>query len=661
MQVYFDLKQLPKFKHAVVTIGSFDGVHTGHRQIINRLITLARKTGGDSVVITFDPHPRTVLQPGDGSFHLITNTAEKIELIRETGIDYLVIVPFTLEFSKLSAQAYVESFLIKHFDPSYIVIGYDHKFGSNREGDFKFLEKYAIPSRREIVEIDKQEIDALTVSSTKIRQALEAGQVTSANRLLGYPFTLSGTVAKGDQIGRTIGFPTANLQVPDAMKLIPAHGIYAARVIIGNESHNGMFYIGTRPAVNGVKEVRLEVNILDFNRDIYGETIAVEVLQFIRHDASFPNLEALKTQIESDKREICAFFDGQLATKPATESVAIVILNYNTRRQLETFLPGVKACSPGAAIVVADNGSPDDSMEYLRTQHPDVTCIDLKQNYGFAGGYNHALAQVDADIFVILNSDVEVTPGWLTPAIEAMQRDPKIGVVQPKIKAWRNKTHFEYAGASGGWIDLLGYPFCRGRIFTVSEVDADQYDTPQECFWAAGAAFFIRKKQYMDMGGFDADYFAHNEEIDLCWRLKRAGYSVWCIPQSVVYHVGGGTLEYESPKKVFLNFRNSLYSIVKNAPFPAVLFMVLARLLLDGLAGVRFLLKGQFSAIGAVIRAHFSFYRTLGKTLEKRRQTALLIERFRIGPSNENGIFKNSIVWKYYAGGVRFFSNLGIK
>jgi GT2 family glycosyltransferase len=246
----------------------------------------------------------------------------------------------------------------------------------------------------------------------------------------------------------------------------------------------------------------------------------------------------------------------------------------------------------------------------------------------------------------------------MEPVLEAMRENPNIAVAQPKILSWNDKRRFEYAGASGGWIDYLGYPFCRGRIFSQNEVDDGQYDTPQECFWAAGAAFFIRADLYHAFGGFDGDYFAHNEEIDLCWRLKRAGYAVWCFPGSVVYHLGGGTLEYESPRKVFLNFRNSLFTLLKNEPGAKLLWLLPARFLLDGLAGVRFFLKGQFRAIWAIVRAHFSFYENFGKTLQKRRSIEQIIEKKRISSPNKQGVYPGSIVFAHYARRIKLFSKL---
>ncbi|MBL7798399.1 MAG: riboflavin biosynthesis protein RibF [Saprospiraceae bacterium] len=652
MRVFTDLKQLPAFRNAVLTIGSFDGVHAGHCRILERVRALAQNHHGESIVLTFEPHPRVALHPDDTSFKLITTSAEKIRLLEQCGVDNVVLVPFTGDFSRLTAQEYVEDFLIRHFQPVCLVIGYDHRFGANRSGDITFLRQYEADGRFSIVEIPAQEVDDMAVSSTKIRKALEVCDISLANRLLGHPFSFAGTVVVGDRIGRTIGFPTANIQVDDPHKLIPPNGIYAARVRVNPADKNrvgAMLYIGRRPTVANSGKVSIEAHLLDFTGELYGKNIEVEVLDFIRADKKLDDLDALRTQIEADKVEILR----RLQTR-----VAVVILNFNTRKHLQTFLPSVVANSPGARIIVADNGSPDDSVAFLQAHYPDVEVLDLKKNHGFAQGYNEALARVESDFYVILNSDVEVCPGWLEPVLAAMQANPKIAIAQPKILAWSEKQRFEYAGAAGGWIDYLGYPFCRGRIFSQNEVDEGQYDTPQECFWAAGAAFFIRAELYHAFGGFDGDYFAHNEEIDLCWRLKRAGYSIWNFPQSVVFHLGGGTLEYENPRKVFLNFRNSLFTLLKNEPAGKLLWLIPARFLLDGLAGVRFFLKGQFRAIWAIVRAHFSFYQNFGHTLRKRREGNRIVESRRIGPNNTRGMYRGSIVFAHYARRIKRFSDL---
>ncbi|MCB0533928.1 MAG: bifunctional riboflavin kinase/FAD synthetase [Lewinellaceae bacterium] len=678
MQVFTDLQQLPSFNNTVLTIGSFDGVHAGHRQILNQVQALARERGAESVVLTFEPHPRVVLQPDDETFKLITLSKEKILLMEECGIDNVVLAPFTPDFAQLSAQEYVEGFIMKYFKPQIIVIGYDHRFGANREGNIDFLQKYAGKEHFSILEIPAQQVDAIAVSSTKIRKALESARISHANRLLGYPYFLSGKVIEGNRIGRKLGFPTANIQIAEKYKLVPPEGIYAARVYAG-DIHEAMLYIGNRPSIAGANGKSIEVNLLHFSGDLYGKEIVVEVLEFIRPDKKLSDLDALKQQIEADQVAITDYFSAGNVPPPrlrntadfqknepepetpasaAGTSVSIVILNYNTREHLERFLPAVVQHSGQAEIVVADNGSPDDSIAFVRKQYPAIKVLDLRENYGFARGYNVALDQVKSDYYIILNSDVEVTPGWLEPILEEMRNNPAIAVAQPKILAWYDKKRFEYAGAAGGWIDYLGYPFCRGRIFSRNEEDLGQYDSPQECFWASGAAFFIRAELYHKFGGFDGDYFAHNEEIDLCWRLKRAGYQVWCFPQSVVYHLGGGTLEYENPRKVFLNFRNSLFSLLKNEPVGKLLWLLPARLVLDGLAALRFALKGQFRAIRAIAAAHFSFYKNFRHTLRKRRAAAEVVDKQRIGLLNKAGIYPGSIVFAHYARRVKRFSQL---
>ena len=659
MRVHTDLSSLPTFRNAVVTIGSFDGVHLGHRRILEDLKQLADQINGETVVVTFDPHPRSVLKPEDGSFRLISTTREKTGQLDATGIDHLIIVPFNKSFAQLSADEYITDFLISKINPKYIVIGYDHRFGASREGNIDLLRKYALQHSFEVVEIPAEQIDEITISSSKIRKALDASEIELANKLLGRPFSFSGTVVHGDHIGRTIGFPTANIRLEDPNKLILPHGIYASDVLLPDGSRRtGALYIGNRPSVETGGAGVIEVHISGFEGDLYGQDLEVEVLGFIRPDMKFDSLEALKSQMASDVQEIFRRFG-----MPVFPSVAIVILNYNTSGHLRLFLPSVLAHAEGARVIVADNGSPDDSLEVLAGEFPQVEVIALPKNYGFARGYNEALKLVSADYYVILNSDVEVSEGWLSPIIRAMETDRRIGVAQPKILQWDEEKQvrtrqFEHAGASGGWIDSLGYPFCRGRIFTRKEEDQGQYDDPQECFWATGAAFFIRAELYHRYGGFDGDYFAHNEEIDLCWRLKRAGYSVWCFPQSVVWHLGGGTLEYESPRKVFLNFRNSLFSIVKNEHWLKVLWLVPVRLVLDGVAGARYAAKGQFAAIRAVVSAHFSFYAQLGNTLVKRRQADAIIRQKMIGKENTSGIYHGSIVVAHYLRRIIKFSDL---
>ncbi|MEM7104099.1 MAG: glycosyltransferase family 2 protein [Bacteroidota bacterium] len=339
--------------------------------------------------------------------------------------------------------------------------------------------------------------------------------------------------------------------------------------------------------------------------------------------------------------------------------VAIVILNFNGKGFLEQFLPGVKDTPyPNLEVVVADNGSTDDSITFLEAAHPDITLIKLAENYGFAGGYNKALDQVQADYFVLLNSDVEVSGDWVTPIIEEMENDPNVAAAQPTIKSYEQPKMFEHAGAAGGFMDKFGYPFCRGRIFFVLEKDDGQYRYPTPIFWATGAAFFIRAELYHRFEGLDADYFAHMEEIDLCWVLKRAGYKIMAYPFSEVLHVGGGTLPPSNPRKTYLNFRNGLITLIKNEPGSKLLWLIPLRLVLDGLAGFRFMTEGKFKDIFAVIKAHFYVYFHVFSILNKRRHVKQLVKTHSIGPADKMGVYHKSIVWQFFVRKKRFFKDL---
>jgi len=334
--------------------------------------------------------------------------------------------------------------------------------------------------------------------------------------------------------------------------------------------------------------------------------------------------------------------------------VAIVILNFNGKHLLQKFLPTVIQYSTQATIYVADNASTDDSIAFLKTEFPTIKLIELKENYGFAQGYNEALKQVDADYFVLLNSDVEVTPNWIEPIISLMMADKTIAAAQPKILAYNTKDEFEYAGACGGFIDKYGYPFCRGRIFDTLEKDNAQYNKPIEVFWATGACMFVRADVYNDLKGFDGFYFAHMEEIDLCWRIKNTQYKVMAVPTSLVYHVGGGTLNKLSPRKTFLNFRNSLISLTKNNTSGSLFLKIITRLFLDGVAGVKFFLEGNPLHTWAIIKAHFSFYCNLKNTLRLRSE---IKSTPNYKPCN-NQIYQSSIVFDYYLKKKKRFSDL---
>ena len=300
--------------------------------------------------------------------------------------------------------------------------------------------------------------------------------------------------------------------------------------------------------------------------------------------------------------------------------VAVVILNYNGKAFLERFLAQVVAsCPDWAEVIVADNASTDGSADFMRECFPNVRLIENGSNEGFSTGYNLALQKVDAQYFVLLNSDIEVAPGWIEPVVALMDADPQIAACQPKILSYHHKEQFEYAGACGGFIDKYGYPFCRGRVFQHLEADQGQYDTPMEVFWATGACMFVRADLYRKFGGLDDSFFAHMEEIDLCWRLKNAGYKVFCCPASRVYHIGGGTLPKNSPRKTYLNFRNNLSVLVKNLPEGRVCRIILYRILLDWVASLKFLFEGCFRDFIMVFKAHFDFYRRMKSLREKRK------------------------------------------
>lgn len=317
--------------------------------------------------------------------------------------------------------------------------------------------------------------------------------------------------------------------------------------------------------------------------------------------------------------------------------IAVVILNWNGKKLLEQFLPSVVQNSPEATVYVADNASTDDSISFVTSNFPSVQIIKNEYNFGFAQGYNEALKKVDADLFALINSDVEVTPNWLQPILETFKNEPNIAIVQPKILDYKRKDYFEYAGAGGGFIDKYGYPFCRGRVFETLEKDHGQYNDNCEIFWASGACFFIRKTVYKELNGFDCDFFAHQEEIDLCWRAKNKNYTIKYNGSSSIYHVGGATLKEENPKKTFLNFRNSLFMLTKNLPKNQLFKIIFIRMVLDGIAGIRFLFQGKFAHFLAVLKAHFHFYHLINRNIKKRSE-------FQV-----NSYFHiNSIVYNYF-------------
>ena len=328
------------------------------------------------------------------------------------------------------------------------------------------------------------------------------------------------------------------------------------------------------------------------------------------------------------------------------KNIAVVILNWNGRQLLEQFLPSVIKYSQGATVYVADNASTDDSVSFATSVYPEVKIIKNKGNYGYAKGYNDALKEVEEDIYVLVNSDVEVTENWLAPALALFDKDAETAIVQPKILDYNKKDYFEYAGAAGGFIDKYGYPFCRGRIFNTIEQDNGQYDDETEIFWASGACFFIRKNIFRELNGFDEDFFAHQEEIDLCWRAFNMNYKVRFCAGSVIYHVGGATLSNTSPKKTYLNFRNSLLMLIKNSPKHQLPFLFFSRLILDGFAGILFIAKGQIKHCLSIVKAHFYVYLNFFKFLNKRQS------------KQYNNYYKiNSIAAKYFLFNGRIFAS----
>jgi hypothetical protein len=335
--------------------------------------------------------------------------------------------------------------------------------------------------------------------------------------------------------------------------------------------------------------------------------------------------------------------------------IAVVILNYNGENFLKEFLPSVISYSKEASIYVVDNCSTDNSVQLLKNEFPEIKVVINNENGGFAKGYNDGLKNICADYYVLLNSDIEVTPNWIMPCIKLMENDKSIAGVQPKILAYHNKKIFEHAGAAGGFLDKDFYPFCQGRIFDLVEEDIGQYNDDKEVFWASGACLFVRAELYHKLGGLDEDFFAHMEEIDFCWRLKKQNYKLFYCSNSKVYHVGGGTLNYMSPSKTYLNFRNSLYMIAKNYD-GSLFFKIFKRLILDGLAGGLFLIKFQFSHIWAIIKAHISFYANLSPLLKKRKIIKQSQTKF-----NATGLYKKSILTQKFIKGVKTFSDLNPK
>lgn len=335
---------------------------------------------------------------------------------------------------------------------------------------------------------------------------------------------------------------------------------------------------------------------------------------------------------------------------------AVVILSYNSRKWHELFLPLiVEEAKDSYDVFLVDHASPDDTYEYVSDHFPSVRLIRLTENHGFAWGYAEALKQISAKYYVLLSADFEVTKGWFAPLYRALEQNQDLAACQPKIRYYKDREYFEYAGAAGGYMDTWGYLFCRGRIFSTLEKDEGQYDDSREIFWASGGCFVVRAAVYHNLGGLDPDLFAHMEEIDLCWRIKNAGHTIWYIGDSTVFHVGGSVITYGSPQKTYYNFRNSLVLLLKNERATKLLWLMPLRLVLDGVAGIQFLASGQFKNIFAIIRAHFHFYGSFGKWYLKRKQSKLLVTK-----RNTKGIYSKSIIIQYFLKGKKKFFQLEI-
>jgi riboflavin kinase/FMN adenylyltransferase len=659
MIVYRDLSEIPYINSSVVTIGSFDGIHSAHKKIINLLQAKAREYETKSIIITFSPHPRFVLSQNEDNFKLLTTDNEKIRYLEKTDIDILVIVPFTFEFSRQDPLEYVEKFLYQKFNPKVIILGHDHRFGLNRGGDITLLKKYENLFGYKILQINREDYEEIAISSSKIRGYLAEGNVSTANILLGRNYSFIAKVIHGNKLGSKLGFPTANLEIDD-FKLIPAQGVYSCLIKLGNISYKGMMYIGKKYFTKTIPEDVIEVNIFDFDHDIYGEIIEVELIDFIRPGIKFTGKDQIIRQLGIDKIDVIKSLETVRPVEVVKKKIAIVILNYNGVEYLDEFLESV-IFNTGipVRIIIADNASTDNSVDFINQNFPEVEIYELSHNYGFSMGYNRVMKSIkEVEYVVFLNSDVEVTEGWLEPVIEIMEKDKTIAIAQPKILAFSEKQYFEYAGAAGGYLDRLAYPFCRGRIFDTTEKDLGQYDDNKEVFWASGAAMVMRKNVFSELKGFDPDFFAHQEEIDLAWRVKRCGYKVMAVGGAKVYHVGGGTLSYVNPKKTYLNFRNNLIMLLKNDSKRNILWKFPLRLLLDGIAALKFIFEGKTGSVLAILQAHLYVYFNILRVARKRQKYNRLIEKARIDKPRKEGFYRGFIVYDYYIRSVQKFSDL---
>ncbi|MCC6815432.1 MAG: bifunctional riboflavin kinase/FAD synthetase [Saprospiraceae bacterium] len=650
--IHFGQDPIPSFKNSAVTIGAFDGFHKAHQEIINQLIIQAKVNQGESVVITFDPHPKIVLDHLKGSKQLLSSKDEKIQLFSLSEIDYLVIVPFNLEFSQLIPEEYVENFLIRYFNPHTLIIGFDHRFGINSTGDIQLLRQYADNGSFKLIEINKKEENNIKISSSGIRKAIMDNDYKTATQQLGRPYHFSGKVVRGKQIGSTIGYPTANLEIAAGEKLLPNPGIYAALANYNETDYNAMLYVGTRPTLGDNLNQTIEIHLIDFEGYIYGDNLEVKIVSFIRPDQHFENINKLVDQIKKDRSAIDLELGKFHLTYPYYKnvpSVAVVILNFNGENYLKKYLPNLfSILPPYAKLYVVDNASTDESINFLQYNYPEVKRIILQKNYGFAEGYNRGLRQINADYYLLMNSDIEVKNDFITPLIQRIKSDPLNMAVQGKIKSLRQPDFFEYAGAAGGLMDLLGYTFAYGRMLSHVEKDEGQYNIAKEIFWSSGAAMLVNAAMFKSLGGFDVDYFAHQEEVDLCWRIQRAGGKIWYEPKSEVYHLGGGTLEYQNPNKLYLNFKNNLCTLFKNVPYIYLIALLPLRFILDFLIAVKYLVTGEPKLTIKVLEAYLNSIVSTFYLMHKKDRSNIKIENSSIAPGQIKGILNGSLFIHYY-------------
>lgn len=657
LQIHYGLDELPRFRNAVLTIGSFDGVHHGHRSIIKRLCQVATQTAGESIIVTFDPHPRKVVFPNDLDLRLLTTTSEKIDLLRETGLDHLIIVPFTVAFSQINPHEYVEKILIRKCRVRHLIIGYDHRFGLNRSGDIHLLRHYESQGAFEVEEIPQQVVEDLHVSSTKIRNHILAGHIPQANKLLGAQYHLSGTVEQGRQIAGALGYPTANCSIKDPDKILPAYGSYAAEAWCDGQQYQGMVYIGKSPTLTNRSVISVEINLFDkVEHSLYGKKIRIYPLSHIRRDQKYASKAELLYNIQNDKIESLQYLQSSKKTKLVTTA----ILNFNGSDLLSRFLPSHMAHSLGdSEVVVIDNASTDDSIRVCEQSFPDIVVTPLSTNKGYAQGYNEGLQTIATKYVALVNSDIEVTPGWLAPLLATMEADESVVAVQPKILSFDHKGQFEYAGAAGGFIDRMGYPYCRGRLIETVEQDQGQYDSAIHVDWTSGAAMLVRTEVFKAAGGFDSSFFAHMEEIDLCVRWQQAGYKMLCVPTSIVYHVGGATLQYQSPQKAFLNLRNNYHMLFKNRALRQLLYVIPIRIVLDGVFAIKELLAGRPSVAMAVMRGILSGLSRCASVGKQRKILKYYNNRYQRPSDTTERPFRVGILpVAYYIRGKKLFSQL---